>query len=194
MAINLLRVINQQTLPQGISRDGSILLDKIDRSQGNSSSPPYAQLAKQKVYVPYANPLNTAVKGYVDLVQTDEVLLAAEADGSIGGLAATSPARVTVAVVASNLIAAPTLATASNANPTVLAGTVLTSVSPDLTYVEVTNISTGATQLVPQADFSAHSATSISIPDSAITIGTPAAGWKYRVFANSKWSAQVTAA
>lgn len=191
MTINLVRVINQQTLPQGLSRDGSILLDKIDRSQGNSENPPYAQLAKQKVYVPYANPLNTAVKGYVDLVPTDDVLLAAEADGSIGGLAATSPARVTVAVVASNLVATPVASGVTNANPSVITGTTFTSVTPDLTYVEVTNLS-GVTQLIPQSAFSAHSATSISVPDSAVTIGTPTSAWKFRVFANSKWSNQVT--
>lgn len=191
MTINLVRVINQQTLPQGLSRDGSILLDKIDRSQGNSDSPPYAQLAKQKVYVPYKNPLNVAVKGYVDLIPTDDVLLASEADGTIGGLAATVPARVTVAVVASNLVAAPVATSASNANPTVIPGTTFTSVAPDLTYVEVTNPSTGAKQLIPSSAFSAFSNTSISIPDSAVTIGTPGIGWKFRVFANSKYSNQV---
>lgn len=192
MTIQLVRVINQQTLPQGISRDGSILLDKIDHSQGNSESPPYAQLAKQKVYVPYANPLNTAVKGYVDLVPTDDVLLAAELDGSIGGLTTTVPARVTVAVVASNLVAAPTAASASNANPTVIPGTTFLSVSPDITYVEATNPGTGAKQLIPSSAFSAFSNTSISVPDSAVSIGTPGSGWKFRVFANSKYSNQVT--
>ncbi len=194
MTINLLRVINQQTLPQGLSRNGSILLDKIDRSQGNSSSPPYAQNRKQKVYVPYKNPLNVAVKGYTDLVQTDEVMLAAEADGSIGGLLTTVPARVAVAVVASNLIKTPTLASATNANPTVLTGTTFLSVAPDVTYAEVTNLS-GVKQLIPSSAFTGGaptSATSISVPDSAVTIGTPTTGWKFRVFANSKWSAQVT--
>ena len=191
MTINLIRVINQQTLPQGLSRDGSILLDKIDLSQGNSENPPYAQVAKQKVYVPYANPLNTAVKGYVDLVPTDEVLLATEPEGSIGGLAATSPARVTVAVVASNLVKAPTASGATDANPTVIGGTTFTSVAPDITYVEVTNLS-GVKQLIPSSSFSAFSGISISIPDSAVTIGTPGPGWKFRVFANSKYSNQVT--
>lgn len=190
MSLNLVRVINQQTLPVGLSRDGSILIDKIDRSQGNSESPPYAQIFKQKVYVPRSNPLNTAVKGYVDLVQTDEVKLASEPDGSIGGLVAAG--KVTVSVVSSALVAAPTASGVTDANPSVITGTTFLSVAPDLTYVEVTNPSTGATQLVPQSAFSAHSATSISVPDSAITIGTPTTGWRFRVFANSKYSNQVT--
>jgi hypothetical protein len=190
MTIQLVRVINQQTLPRGLSRDGSILLDKIDRSQGNSSSPPYAQLAKQKVYVPYSNPLDTSVKGYVDLVPTDDVLLASESDGSIGGLV--TAGRVTASVVASNLIAAPTLSGATNANPTVLTGTTLLSVSPDVTYAELTNLS-GTKQLIPSSAFTGtFNSTTASIPDSAVTIGTPTSGWKVRVFANSKWSNQVT--
>jgi len=192
MTINLVRVINQQTLPQGLSRDGSILLDKIDRSQGNSDSPPYAQLAKQQVYVPYKNPLNAAVKGYVDLVPTDDVLLAAEADGSIGGLAAAG--RVAVAIVASNLVATPTVSAANHADPMVIAGTGFLSVAPDLTYVELTNLS-GVKQTIPSSAFTGgapDSQVQIRIPDSSI-VGSPAAGWKVRVFANSKWSNQFTA-
>ncbi len=70
MTATLVRVINGQKLVR------SILLDKIDRSQGNSSHPtPYAQTAKQALYVPYSNPLDTTVAGYIDLVPTDEVLL-----------------------------------------------------------------------------------------------------------------------
>lgn len=190
MSLNLVRVINQQTLPVGLSRNGSILLDKIDKCQGNSESPPYAQIFKQKLYVPRSNPLNTAVKGYVDLVQTDEVKLASEPHGTIGGLV--TAGRVTVAVVSSDLIKAPVAAGATDANPTVITGTTFLSVAPDITYVEVTNPSTGAVQLVPSSAFSAFSATSISVPDSAITIGTPTTGWKFRVFANSKYSNQVT--
>ena len=189
MTINLVRVINQQTLPQGLSRNGSILLDKIDRSQGNSESPPYAQLAKRKVYVPFKNPLNVAVKGYVDLVPSDDVLLAAEPDGSIGGLTATSPARVTVAVIASNLIATPTVSAAlhdiSDALLTIT-GTVFLSISPDLTYVELTNVS-GAKQLIPQSAFGSQSGTVITVPNSAVS-GVPTTGWFVRVFANSKYS------
>jgi hypothetical protein len=195
MSINILRVINQQTLPQGLSRRGSILLDKIDVCQGNSENPPYAQNTKQPLYVPWANPLNTAVKGYVDLIQTDEVKLQAEAKGSIGGLLTTVPARLTTAVVSSALIAAPILTSVNHASPVVLVGLIFLSVAPDLTYVEITNLS-GVKQLVPQSAFTGGtvgSTTTVSIPLSSITIGVPAAGWKYRVFANSKFSSQVVA-
>jgi hypothetical protein len=186
MSINVVRVINQQTLPQGLSRDGSILLAKIDRSQGNSDSPPYAQNHKQKVYVPYANPLNTAVKGYVDLVQTDEVKLAAEPKGSIGALTTTVPARVAVAVVSSSLIQAPVVSAAPHALALNITGTTFLSVAPDLTYVELTNAS-GVKQLIPQASFTSITGTLIVIPGTAI-VGTPATTWKVRVFANSKYS------
>ncbi len=192
MPITLARVVNQQTLPSGLSRDGSILIDKIDMSQGNSSSPPYAQRRKQKIYVPKVNPLNSAVKGYVDLVQTDEVKLALEADGSIGGLVNTVPPRVSVTLFSSALIATPVVASGNHADPVVITGTTFLSVLPDLTYVEFEDPS-GVKQLVPQSAFSAHIATSISVPHSAVTIGVPAAGWKYRVFANSKYSNQFTA-
>ncbi|HEY8095934.1 MAG TPA: hypothetical protein VIE65_07520 [Methylobacter sp.] len=195
MSVTLARVINQQTIPAGLSRSGSILIDKIDRSQGNSSNIPYAQRRKQAIYIPRVNPLNTAVKGYVDLVQTDEVKLALEAHGSIGGLVNATPARVSVTLFDSSLSATPTLASANHTDPVVLAGTIFLSVAPDLTYVEVTNPS-GVKQLVPSASFTGgapDSAIQIRIPFSSITIGTPIAGWKYRVFANSKYSNQVTA-
>lgn len=188
MPINLVRVINEQTLPQGLSRDGSILIDKIDKSQGNSSSPPYAQIAKQKIYVPYENPVDPNVKGYVDLVPTDEVLLAAEPAGSIGGLANTTPPRVTVATVASNLIATPTISAGNTAGTdTTLTGTTFLSVTPDVTYV-ILRTPGGLSQQIPQSAFTTHTATSIVIPDAAVTIGTPAAGWTAQVLANSRFS------
>ncbi len=188
MSINILRVINQQTLPKGLSRSGSILLDKIDVCQGNSENPPYAQNTKQPLYVPYANPLNTAVKGYVDLVQTDEVKLQAESKGSIGALV--TAGRLAVAVVASNLLVAPVVTGAPHNLPLTIAGTTFTSVSPDVTYVELTNAS-GVKQIIQAAAFTSISATQIVIPGTAIT-GTPAAGWKVRVFANSKFSNSFT--
>lgn len=188
MSINLVRVVNQQLLPVGLSRDGSILLDKIDRSTGQSESPPYAQIAKQKVYVPRSNPLDTSVKGYVDLVPSDEVVLAALPGGSIGGLV--SAGKVTVATVSSALLVAPVLSAGSVAGTDItLTGTTLLSVAPDITKVILVNNSTGATMTVPQSAFSGHGATTIVIPDAAVAaIGVPAAGWTARVFANSKLS------
>lgn len=178
MSINLCRVVNQQ------KRVRSILLDKIDVSQGNSEG--YAQRTKQKVYVPYVNPLDTAVKGYVDLVETDEVLLAMATKGSIGGLS--TAGEVTFAVVASSLLTTPVVTAGSNAaGTTTITGTTFVSVAPDLTYATLTNL-TGGTQKIPQSAFNSIGATSITILDGAVTIGTPTTGWKVKIQANSKSS------
>jgi hypothetical protein len=70
MSATLVRVINGQRLPR------SILLDKIDRTSGQfEDGITYALQPKQKVYVPYTNPLDPTVAGYIDLVPSDEVLL-----------------------------------------------------------------------------------------------------------------------
>jgi hypothetical protein len=190
MSINILRVINQQTLPKGLSRNGSILLDKIDNAQGNSENPPYAQNTKQTLYVPWANPLNTAVKGYVDLIQTDEVKLQAEAKGSIGGLLTTVPARLTTAVIASNLLVAPVVTAAPHGLPLNITGTTFTSIAPDVTAVELTNAS-GVKQTIPASAFTSNNGVLIVIPGTAIA-GVPTNAWKVRVFANSKFSASFT--
>lgn len=182
MPINLVRVVNEQTL------DRSILLDKIDRCQGHFEGS--ARVAKQKLYVPYSNPLDPTVKGYVDLVPTNEVLLQTRPDGVIGGLAAVG--RVSAGVVSSALIAAAAVTAATNAvGNTTIGGTVFLSVTPDVTRAELTNL-VGVTQIIPQSAFTTHTAISIVIPDGAVSGGPPAVGWKVRIFANSKWSNQFT--
>jgi hypothetical protein len=173
--------VNQQTIVR------SILIDKIDRSQGNFTG--YAQRAKQKVYVPYANPVDPSVKGYLDLVPTDEVLLSADA-GTIKKLA--TAGRTSTAVVSSALVATPAITSATHGGAaTTVNGTVFLSVSPDVTYLIFTNLS-GATQRVAQGSFSSQTAILIVVPDAAVTIGTPGAGWKVQVLANSKLSNQFT--
>ncbi|KKM07708.1 hypothetical protein LCGC14_1731210 [marine sediment metagenome] len=192
MSITLVRVTNEQTLPQGISRDGSILLDKIDKSQGNSDSPPYAQLEKQKIYVPFVNPLDTAVNGYTDLVRTDEVILASAADGSIGGLANTTPPRVSVVAFDSALIATPVVSNSTNgAGTTTVTGTTLLSVAPDRTRLILSNPA-GASQTIEEADFASHTGTTITFVDAKVTIagGPPTTNWTVQVFVNSKLSNQ----
>ncbi len=183
MSINLVRVVNQQ------KRVRSILLDKIDISQGNFEG--YAQHPKQKIYVPYSNPLDVSVKGYVDLVESDEVLLAMGPKGVITGLAAAS--EVTFAVIASSLVATPVVTAASNdgMGTTTITGTTFTSVSPDVTYVTLTNL-LGVSQKIPQSAFGSISATTITIADGTVTIGTPTTGWLVTVQANSKVSNQFT--
>lgn len=182
MSINLVRVINQQ------KRVSSILLDKIDVSQGNFEG--YAQHPKQKIYVPYKNPIDPSVKGYTDLVETDEVLLAMAPKGVIDGL--NTRGEISFAIVASSLLATPVITAASNAaGTTTITGTTFQSVSPDLTYVTLTNLS-GVSQKIPQSSFNSINGTTITILDGVVTIGTPTTGWKARVQANSKLSNQFT--
>lgn len=179
MSINLVRVINQQTIIR------SILLDKLDRSQGNSLG--YAQKAKQKVYVPYSNPVDSSVKGYVDLVPTDEVLLSAAAGGGIAGLKARGV--VDTAIVASNLLAIAVVTSASDASTQIdVGGTTFLSVAPDKTYLIVTNGS-GVSLKIPSTSFDTFSNTQIIVLDATVAaLGTPAPGWKVQVQSNSKLS------
>jgi hypothetical protein len=185
MPINLVRVINEN--PSSVNSLSvnldTVLIDKIDRSQSNFTN--YAQIAKQKIYVPKSNPANPAVKGYVDLVPTDEVLLSYNL-GTISGL--TTAGVVSTAIVASNLVTTSTITAASNAaGTTTITGTTFLSVAPDITYVILTNL-TGDSQTIPSSGFSAFLATQIDILDGTVTIGVPGAGWTAQVFANSKYS------
>lgn len=178
MPATLLRVVNKQTLRR------SILLDKIDRSQGNFEG--YALRAKQKLYVPYVNPLDTSVNGYVDLVPTDEVLLQAAPKGAIAGLVAAG--RVTMTAFSSSLTVAPAISSAANAAGVMtIGGTTFLSLLPDVTYVTLTNTG-GSSQVISQSNFSVQTTTQIQILDGVVTIGVPGVGWKAKVQANSKVS------
>lgn len=181
--MQLIRVINKQAA--AFSARSSILIDKLDRCQGNFTG--YAQRAKQPVYVPKVNPLDTSVKGYIDLAPSDEVLLSASI-GVIAGLV--SENIVSVVEVSPALIATPTLSAAlwdiSDANLT-LTGTVFQSVDPDETYVILTNAS-GQTQTI---QISSPGVTSIVVAGGSIT-GTPTTSWKAQVKANSKLSAEIS--
>jgi hypothetical protein len=178
MPINYVRVVNQQTIAR------SILLDKIDRSQGHFEGS--ASKAKQKLYVPYSNPVDPTVKGYVDLVPTNEVLLAAANKGTIKGLS--DAGRVTFSVVSSALVVAPVAASGVHAAAHVtIGGTTFLSVAPDMTYMLITNLS-GVTQQIPSSAFSTFNGTTAAIADATCTIGTPGAGWKVQILANSKLS------
>lgn len=184
MSATLFRVVNQGVLQR------SILVDKIDRSQGNFTG--YAQRAKQAVYVPLLNPNDKTVKGYIDMVPTDEVLLSMNEKGTLAQLQAKG--YVSVTAFSSSLTTAPVISGAvhnSPANKMTITGTTMASLSPDRTYV---TISSGtATQVLTDvqilaASGASFSTTSIVIPNSIITIGTPAAGWTVKIQANSKQS------
>ena len=176
MAATLFRVVNQQTINR------SILLDKIDRSQSNFTG--YANVAKQKLYVPYANPLNTAVKGYLDLVPTDQILMQTSGKGVIAKLA--TKGYVSFVAFNSVLTATPIVTGSVDAMGVLtIDGTTFLSLAPDLTYVILTAPG-GAKQTIPQASFATHINTQITIANGTVVIGVPGAGWKAQLFANSK--------
>jgi hypothetical protein len=177
MPITLIRVVNEQTINR------SLLLDKLDDGQANTEG--YANLPKQQVYVPYSNPLDATVKGYIDFIPSDRVLLSAN-HGTIHGLAASG--KISTFAFSSTLVATPVVSAVSNlGTDTTIDGTTFLSVTPDVTYVKFTN-TTGATQIVPSSAFSGFSAVQIVVPDAAVTIGTPTEGWTVTVQANSKLS------
>lgn len=176
----LLRIIHSQSG----NVDSSILIDKIDRSQGNFSG--YAYRAKQKIYVPYKNPVDPSVKGYIDLVPTDEVLLSWDS-GTIAKL--TEAGYVTRAAVAANSIAKATVNSASLAGGTVtITGTGFISINPDKTYVKIINTSGNSQMLVSTGNFSTFNSTTITFLANKSTIGPIGSGWSFSVLANSKYS------
>jgi hypothetical protein len=183
MSLTYIRVVNEQVLNR------SILIDKIDRSQGNFEG--YAQKAKQAIYVPFSNPSDISVKGYLNLVPTDEVLLSAN-NGTIKGLADTS--YVSFSAVDSALIVAPTVTSAVNDvvnNWTTVGGTVFTSIYPDVTRVVLKNMM-GVEQTLTSASFTVFTSTQIRFLDASVSIGTPAVGWQVKVQANSQFSSWFT--
>lgn len=174
-----LRVIHQQITTK------SILLDKIDRAQGNFEG--YSGALKQKIYVPYSGVLDSTTKGYVDLEKTSEVLLSADPTGSIGGLE--SLGFVSTSTIDSDNTETPTVTNSVFATGKLtVSGTKMVSFDPDVTRVIITNDS-GVTQVV--SDFDSNSATSIVINAGDIS-GTPDSDWVIRVQANGKTSLPFT--
>lgn len=150
----MLRLIHAQTV------QGGILVDDIDdglpnktaHRLGSSGDPKaykrdgYANGPKQRSYVPRRKATDTTVAGYIDLNETQSVLLSAK-NGKIAGLQRAGLVTI-VSLVASDL-ATPTLATAVLDDPTAgdltLTGTGFLSVAPDVTKVTITG--TGAVVL-----------------------------------------------
>lgn len=108
-----IRVVNQQVLPR------SLLIDKVDHSQGNFSG--YAQRAKRKVYVPYVSVNDSTVKGYLDMVPTDEVLLALNTSHGVLAKLVTR-GYITATPFAASLILAPVVSAATHAASTNVGG------------------------------------------------------------------------
>lgn len=195
-AVMYIRVINGQVLPR------SILLDKIDRSSGQFETDlNFAQQAKQQVYVPYKNPVDPTVAGYVDLVPTDEVLLQLyQPHGVILKLGVKG--YVSYYGHSGAVAAGPSITTAVHNTPvgdTTISGPVsgatFLSITPDHTYVTFTNLSGVSQTLTDTAILAALgtiSATAIVVPNSIVTGGPVIAGWKVQVQTNSKLSAVFT--
>ena len=187
MTVQYIRLVNQQQIKR------SILIDKIDRSQSNFTG--YAQRAKQKVYVPYANPVDPTVKGYIDLTPTDEVLLSAD-NGAIAKLIVPSghypTPLLTKTLVPSTSVSAPSILSVVDGGVTTtitgpVAGATFVSVAPDKTYLLITDLS-GVTRRYAAPTITVASASSITITSASIIGGPIASDWKVQVLANSKYS------
>lgn len=178
----MLRLIHKQTTA------GALLINDIDDGLPNKTArrmvaPPdqyerdgYSKATKQKCYVPRVNPSDSTQAGYIDLQETDRVLLSYQ-KGTIAGLV--KAGLLDVVSLTAGDIAAPTLASADLDVPTAgdltLTGTSLTSIAPNVTSVIITGTAAKtltAAQIL--AGGGTVSATSIVIP--AATIGAVAAG------------------
>lgn len=170
----MLRLIHKQTTA------GGLLINDIDDGLPNKTASRmvagankyayqrdgYANKPKQKCYVPRVNPADATQAGYIDLTETDRVLLSYQ-KGTIAGFVKAGLLDV-VSFVAAD-IATPTLATADldtpGAGDLTLTGTSLTSFAPNTTSVIITG--TGAVTLT-QAQIllggGTITATSIFIP------------------------------
>jgi hypothetical protein len=185
MAANFLRLTHENK----DGSTGSILIDKIDRSQGNFEG--YAQKRKQKVYIPGKNPADLHVKGYIDLVPTDEVLLSWN-HGTIRGLIDSE--YISASVVSTSQTLQPIVSSAGLEDLDVnlgIEGLNFTSINPDVTYLYVINPSG---KYLRFSAFLASSSTSLLMPVSLFSsLGTWGPGWSVKVMANSKLSAAYTA-
>jgi hypothetical protein len=186
------RVINSQVLPR------DILLDKIDRTSGQFETDlTYAQTPKQAVYVPYVNPIDPTVPGYLDLVPSDEVRLQSQLPhGVITKLAAKG--YVSFFTHAGGLSAGPSITGAVHNTPVgdttisgPASGATFLSLTPDHTYVILTNLS-GAKQTIKDTAITGGGGTiaaaSIVLPNTLVTGGPVVAGWMVQVQSNSKLS------
>jgi hypothetical protein len=126
--------------PKRSQRDGSVL------SGPDKSTKPGVNYLKQKCYLPRVKAGETSVAGYIDLKETDRVLMS-QGKGCINGLRVAGHITVTSFTAAD--VAAPTVATAQTdvpgAGDLTITGTNLTSLAPDITSVVITG--TGAKTL-----------------------------------------------
>ncbi len=137
----MLRVIHSQ------SEDGLIILSDIEDGArfGSRTILDAAKRAvlKQEVLVPFENPNDSTQPGFVDLIESDNVLLSAS-HGCIAGLVANSLASVQIYSAAD--LTTPVITTADldtpGAGDLTVTGTDLLSIPPDVSQLILTG--TGA--------------------------------------------------
>ena len=142
----MLRLIHSQTV------QGAILVDDIDDGLPNknvhrlgSSGDPrayvrdgYANKPKQPVYIPRTKPTDSSIAGFIDLDETERVLLSAE-NGKVAGLQTAgliSVVSLTEADLATPVITGVTLDSPAAGDVTI-DGTGFLSVTPDITSVRL---------------------------------------------------------
>jgi hypothetical protein len=184
MPSSFIRVVHGQL------KQGSLLVDKLDDGQANTEG--YANRAKNPVYIPFSNPLDPNVAGYLDLVPSDRVLLSVDR-GTIKGFLDNGQISASFSFV-SSMVAAPLIVT-NVIGPTLdIVGSQFVSLVPDVSYVTLFNPFLGLTQVLTDAAILAAGPPNvftpalISIAPPLITIGVAAPGWTVQIFANSKLS------
>ncbi len=108
----------------------------------------YANGAKQPCYIPYANPANTTQPGYIDLDETNRVLLSASS-GKIAGFLRASLITV-ISLVASDKLAPVITGTTLDspaAGDITIAGLNFLSILPDVTSVTLAGAGVGSVTL-----------------------------------------------
>lgn len=119
--------------PKRYRRDGSGLSGPDKSTQTGVNYP------KQVCYVPYEKPTDSTIAGYIDLEESDRVLMS-QAKGVIAGMVEAGLA--TAEFYSTAVLAAPTVATAvlgvPGAGDLTISGTNLTSLAPNFTTVTIT--------------------------------------------------------
>lgn len=152
--------------PKKYERDGNSL------GNSNTSVKPGVNYLKQKCYVPRRKLTDTTIAGYIDVAETDRVLMS-QAKGVIKGLQGAG--HLTVTSFLPTDVTAPVLTTSDLDTPGVgdltLTGTGLTSLAPDITTVYITGTVTFTfTQAQIIAGGGTVAATSIFIPAAMIPL------------------------
>lgn len=159
----------RQTAKRGVGDPKKYVRDGSGLSGPDKSTKPGVNYLKQKVYVPRVQAV-TGVAGYIDLFETDRVLMS-QAKGVINGLRVAG--LLTVTSFLDSDVSAPVTTSveidAPGAGQVTITGTGLTSLAPDITQVTITG--TGAvtlTQTQITGGGGTVSATSIVIPSALI--------------------------